>query len=164
MLALTIGATLGRRLGWSDDRVDSIRGLQFASVAMHSESEPEMSSGSLPSTCDSARQVLGRISTEGRVGEVQEVRDWLSATGKPIALYALQAHEMFRRRDEGEAAHAVAAAASATGVAAPVVAAEAAAGTASATAASAPTAAASASADAASAAAAPSAAAPRVAG
>jgi hypothetical protein len=163
MLALAIGANLGRRLGWSDDRVDAIRGLQFAGMAMQQEGEPETSPENIL-TCDGARRVLARFSTVGRVGEVQAVRDWLSATGKPIAPFALQAHEMFRRRDESEAARAVAAAASAAGVAVPVIAAQAAAGTASASAASAPTAATSAATDAASAAAAPAATAPRVAG
>jgi hypothetical protein len=163
MLALTIGSRLGRRIGWSDDRVDSIRGLQFAEIAMHQEGQPDTSPENIlgiPGTCDGARRVLARFSAQGRVGEVQAVRDWLSAHGKPIGPYALQAHESLRRSDEREAANAALAAASA----AAAVPAEAAHASTAAAPASAPTAAASAAADAASAAAAPPASGQRVAG
>ncbi|HEY2560550.1 MAG TPA: hypothetical protein VGI48_12640 [Caldimonas sp.] len=149
MLTLIMGTSLGRRLGWPADRVDAIRGLQFARDAMLRESDPEISfesALSIPGSCAGARRLLARFSTEGRVGEVQAVRDWLSASGKPIAPYALQAHEMFRRRDEADTVNAAAAAASAIAAAPPASAAS--------------SAGASAAADAASAAAAPPAAAP----
>jgi hypothetical protein len=164
MLALTIGSVLGRRVGWSDDRVDSIRGLWFAEIAMHREGQPETSPENIlgiPGSCDGARRVLARFSAQGRVGEVQAVRDWLSANGKPIGPYALQAHESRRRGDEREAANAALAAASAVAAAMP---AEVTPASAAAAPASAPTAAASAATDAASAAAAPPAASQRVAG
>jgi hypothetical protein len=77
-----------------------------------------------PRTCDGARRLLIRLSAQGRVGEVQAVRDWLAANGKSVATYAQQARQMAERRDEGAPADAASATASAVAAsAAPVAAA-----------------------------------------
>src|SRR6185295_16005302 len=59
-LALVTGASLGRRLGWTDDRVDALRGLVLARSAMDNDSAPAsaaVSSGDVPSTCSGARRM-----------------------------------------------------------------------------------------------------------
>jgi len=116
LMALAIGTSIGRRLGWPDDRVDALRGLQFASAEMARASDTGAESPSpadVPSTCGGARRVLALLSHQARAGEVQPIREWLAANGRSIAPYARQAHEMLRQRDEAVVRNAAAAAASA---------------------------------------------------
>ena len=103
LMALAVGTALGRRLGWPDERVDALRGLEFARTAMAREGEGGAAAASpvaVASTCAGARRMLAMFSRQGRAGEVQPVRDWLAANGRSIAPYAKQAHEMIRQRDD----------------------------------------------------------------
>jgi len=116
LLAVVVGATLGRRLGWPDDRIDALRGLQLAGEAMVREgesTEAATAATNLPSTCRGARRLLALFSRQGHAGEVQPVREWLAARGASIAPYARRAHEILRKRDEAESANVAAASASA---------------------------------------------------
>jgi hypothetical protein len=116
LLAVAVGAALGRRLGWPDDRIDSLRGLQLAAEAMVRDGDSTAASAAatdLPSTCGGARRLLALFSRQAHAGEVQPIRDWLAAHGASIAPYAQRAHEILRKRDEAESANVAAAAASA---------------------------------------------------
>jgi hypothetical protein len=116
LLPVVMGAAIGRRLGWPDDRVDALRALQLAAADMARGSAPAGAApapAEVPSTCGGARRMLALLSRQAREGEVQPIRDWLAANGRSIAPYAQQAHEMLRQRDEAVARNAVAAAASA---------------------------------------------------
>lgn len=124
-LALVTGASLGRRLGWTDDRVDALRGLVLARSAMDNDSAPAsaaVSSGDVPSTCSGARRMLATFSRQGQLGELQPVRDWLGQEGRSIAGYAGEAHELYRQREQATAVAVAADAASAAASNAPALA------------------------------------------
>ena len=112
--ALTIGTALGRRLGWAEERIEALRGLEFARAAMVAEGEVGIDAArDLPQSCGGTRRLLAMLARQGRAGELQPIRDWLAASGKTIAPYARQAHEMLRGRADAAAREAAAAASSA---------------------------------------------------
>ncbi len=109
MLALAVGLAIGQRLGWSDERLDAIGAMRQAQMAMDTDLDPEHGSRpafDLPYTCGGARRLLGRLSRQGQVGEVQTVREWLAATGKSLQPFGHAANEARRRSDENEARNA----------------------------------------------------------
>ncbi len=99
----TIGASLGRRVGWSLDRLVAIR-VQSVALAELWASVPgaDRRSGFWYS-CDGVRRKLDRISQIGRVGEPQAARAWMATSGKPYEAYEQVAREQEASRNAPDA-------------------------------------------------------------
>jgi len=86
VMAVLIGAAIGRRLGWPADRVDKLRGLQLAAAAEVNAASPGFVE--LPGSCASARRILASFSRKAREGEVQTARAWVASHGGAAAFVA----------------------------------------------------------------------------
>jgi hypothetical protein len=90
MLDASIGASIGSRVGWPDDRVDAVRGLQIAQREYLSASAGDFRGGDTYS-CAGAKRTIAYLAQQASVGETQAVRDWLKARGKSIEPFAVLA-------------------------------------------------------------------------
>lgn len=109
----SIGASMGRRLGWGASRTDAVAALSSALQ----ESLPTLGADPLQWSCVSVASMLERLSRQGVVGETGFAREWIRASGTTFERYAAQEPERRRRRAEAFAiaASAARAAASAAG-------------------------------------------------
>jgi len=104
ILYASVGSTMGRRLGWSESRIDATPALSRALT----ESLPTRAPDPLEWSCKRIESMLARLSRQGVVGETGYAREWIEASGTTFARYAAQEHE--RRRLDAEA-YAIAASA-----------------------------------------------------
>ena len=96
-----VGVALGKRLGWSEDRIDRLRGEQVAYV----ESLGTSTDLGPVDGCTGIRRDLATVVRHARLGEVGALRDWVAHSGKGA--------EDFIRAEQQSQAQAAAAAASA---------------------------------------------------
>ncbi len=94
LLYASIGAAMGRRLGWPPARTDAIAALSSASTEslLMREADP------LQWSCARAASMLERFARQGAVGEVRFVREWIEASGSTVERYAAREAERRRRR------------------------------------------------------------------
>lgn len=104
LLIASLGAGIGRRLGWPAERIAAIKGLAAAA----SESLPFDPSVVNPYACVNMKLLLLRVVHQAQVGEVQAARDWIAAKGWTIDEY-VRLREAQRQRSETAAPHVVAA-------------------------------------------------------
>ena len=100
LLERSIGAALGRRLGWPEERIDRVR-------AEHQAFADSTYAGIEPSramSCESIKRVADDVRRKARLGEVGAMREWLAREAPP-------SDELLRRYRAAQAASA----ASATG-------------------------------------------------
>ncbi len=90
----SVGAAIGRRLGWPSIRTEAIAALSAASI----ESLPTQETSSLRWTCRQTADALERYRRQGVVGEVRYAREWIEASGTSVERYALKQAEMRRRQ------------------------------------------------------------------
>ena len=118
ILAVLMGASIGRRLGWPADRIDKLRGLSLAASAEANSTFSGLFE--LPGSCASARRMLASFSRRARDGEVRTARAWVASHGGPAAFVPPPLKESAPARADDAAptdpavAQAVADAASAT--------------------------------------------------
>ncbi|MEP7140668.1 MAG: hypothetical protein ABI745_13635 [Caldimonas sp.] len=94
LLYASIGAAMGRRLGWSPARTDAIASLSSASTQslFTREADP------LQWSCARVARMLERFARQGAVGEVRFAREWIEASGSTVEAYAAREAERRRRR------------------------------------------------------------------
>ena len=90
----SIGAAMGRRLGWPPPRTDAVAALSSASTEslLTREADP------LQWSCGRAASVLDRFARQRVVGEVRFAREWIEASGSTVEAYAAKEAERRRRR------------------------------------------------------------------
>ena len=114
-----LGVAMGRRLGWSSDRTDRLRGeyeAYVASLAGHSQAE-------VTASCLGLRRELDNVRQQARIGESGVLRAWVTASAKTPDDFIREqrgrehsrqaAAEAFKQADAASAAIAGAVAASA---------------------------------------------------
>jgi hypothetical protein len=99
MMDASVGAGIGSRVGWPDERVDAVRGLQIAQGAYLSSSVGQDFRGGETYSCAGARRTVDYLARQASVGEVQAVRDWLDARGKSLEPFALAARAQRLKRE-----------------------------------------------------------------
>jgi len=100
LLERSIGAAVGRQLGWSEERIDRMR-AEHQAFAESTYAGIEPSQGM---SCESIKRVADDVRRKARLGEVGAMREWLAHEAPP-------ADELLRRYRAAQAASA----ASATG-------------------------------------------------
>lgn len=100
MFLSIIGAAIGRRVGWKDERIDAVRALQDAASDAWAVG-PRQDPLRFELTCDEVRRGIAHVQRAAKLGEPGFVREWLVANGKDIAPYAKRAHDG-RIRSEAE--------------------------------------------------------------
>ena len=96
-----VGGGMGRRLGWSEERLDAMSAE--ASAWRHAEASGDAES--LASNCSGMKKLLGRFARQASLGEVGVMHEWAATTGRSRESFA-QAGRDARLR--GEAAQAAA--------------------------------------------------------
>jgi hypothetical protein len=94
LLYASIGAAIGRRLGWPAARTDAVAALSSAS----NESLLTREADPLQWSCRHAASVLERFARQGFVGEVGYAREWITASGSTLERYAAKESDPRRRR------------------------------------------------------------------
>lgn len=99
----SIGANIGKRVGWPLERVIAVRAL---SVALAETWAPDPGADPRPEpsySCAVVRATLDRVDRLAQVGEPEVARDWIAAKHKPFEAYASAAREQEARRSAVEA-------------------------------------------------------------
>lgn len=93
LIATTIGSSMGRRLGWSDDRVDAIRGVRVAADDAWQEGSATETASSPSSAfgCNTLRTQMARMQRTAELGEAGWARDFMHRSGQSAATYAKRA-------------------------------------------------------------------------
>jgi hypothetical protein len=95
MLLASVGAGIGRGVGWGEERVIAPRALWLALLDSWS-AVPDAKFGNSYS-CGGIRAILARVGRMAEVGELQAARDWIAASGKSFESFAREASEESRR-------------------------------------------------------------------
>ena len=112
VLARATGIGIGRRLGWSADRLDALAALQDAeTTAMvlrtHDPAQTDITA------CGPLRANIERVRAEAELGEIEMLRRDVAASGYSIARLAAEARRQREREGRPAAVEAAASAASA---------------------------------------------------
>jgi hypothetical protein len=102
-----VGAGIGRRVGWSLDRVVAIRAESVALAERWSSVSGAASPSGVALSCEGVRGTLARIDESARLGEPQATRAWMKASGQPYEAYARIAREQEAKRAASEADNAL---------------------------------------------------------
>lgn len=94
LLHASVGAAIGRRLGWPPARTDAIAALSSASTESLLTREADQPQWS----CARAASGLERFARQGTLGEVRFAREWIVASGTTVEAYAAREAERRRRR------------------------------------------------------------------
>ena len=116
VVARSIGAGLGRRLGWDAERLAALAQLRDAE-AMVSQLRSSDAAPAEPVSCTAMRANVDRVLAGAEVGEIEMLRRDVVASGRPIAMLAADArrrHEAVRQAAAERAAAAAAAASAAS--------------------------------------------------
>ena len=73
-----VGLTLGGELGWSNDRVDRLRGESQA----YSRAEAKTRHSNLDLDCMTVRRDLDFVRSQADIGEMEKQRRWIAASGR----------------------------------------------------------------------------------
>lgn len=106
LLMASVGADIGRQLGWSEARVDTVAALYDAAFQSLRIRMPDP----LQWSCGRATSMLDRLARQAVVGEAQFARQWIEASGSTVERYTARETER-RRRSAGERARAASASA-----------------------------------------------------
>jgi hypothetical protein len=95
MLLASLGARIGQRVGWDEERIVAVRALSLA-LSDSWSAVPDAKAG-ISYSCGGVRAFLARFARSAEVGEPQAARDWIAASGKGIEPFAREAREESRR-------------------------------------------------------------------
>jgi len=107
-----VGLTLGDELGWSNDRVDRLRGESQA----YSRAEAQTRHSNEDFDCTTVRRDLDFVRSQSDIGEVEKQRRWIAASGRTADSFVVdgrkQREESAQRKAKFERDRAAAASAS----------------------------------------------------
>jgi hypothetical protein len=107
LLERSVGVGIGKRLGWSDERIERLRGEQAAYI----DSLGASTAQTPVDGCSGIRRDLSTVNRHARLGEAGALREWVAQSGKTP--------EDFIRAEHDSRAKAAAAAAAASAASAP---------------------------------------------
>lgn len=81
-LPLAIGAAIGDRAGWPNDRVDRLRGERDLYDRAEAAHVPEVDLGASGGSCNDMRRELDWFRRVARRGEAGLIRDWVASSGR----------------------------------------------------------------------------------
>lgn len=96
ILFASLGARIGQRVGWPEERVVAVLALSPALVDSWNAS-PEAQSGT-SNSCAGVRATFARFGRLAAVGEPQVARDWIAANGNAFESFARVAREREARQ------------------------------------------------------------------